>query len=118
MKTIKRIISVVLLIVIVLAVCYVFHTCSRLTSAPYKIENYVNVGYCSDDYTVTFVVYEDRTADYKVEGNTYKLVYEKEENNVFDFRYEDGIFSFVQIDNGELFDCQSNKFLVRGAAYD
>ena len=111
MKTIKRIIAVVLLIVTVLLVCYMCKTCSRLKGIDNTIEDYKNTAFYTEDGKITLVILEDYSANYNVEGNEIVLTFKEYKDGVLDFYTEENAYSFVALNDGSLFDVNTKVYL-------
>lgn len=118
MKTIKRIIAVVLLIVTVLMVCYMCKTCSRLKGIDNTIEDYKNTAFYTEDGKITLVIMEDYSANYNVEGNEIILTFKEYKDGVLDFYIEENAYSFVALNDGSLFDVNTKEILIRSSAYE
>lgn len=118
MKTIKRIIAVVLLIVTVLLVCYMCKTCSRLKGIDNTIEDYKNTAFYTEDGKITLVILEDYSANYNVEGNEIVLTFKEYKDGVLDFYTEENAYSFVALNDGSLFDVNTKEILIRSNVYE
>lgn len=118
MKTIKRIIAVVLLIVTVLLVCYMCKTCSRLKGIDNTIEDYKNTAFYTEDGKITLVILEDYSANYNVEGNEIVLTFKEYKDGVLDFYTEEKAYSFVALNDGSLFDVNTKEILIRSSVYE
>ncbi len=118
MKTIKRIIAVVLLIVTVLLVCYMCKTCSRLKGIDNTIEDYKNTAFYTEDGKITLVILEDYSANYNVEGNEIVLTFKEYKDGVLDFYTEENAYSFVALNDGSLFDANTKEILIRSSVYE
>ena len=118
MKTIKRIIAVVLLIVTVLLVCYMCITCSRLKGIDNTIEDYKNTAFYTEDGKITLVILEDYSANYNVEGNEIVLTFKEYKDGVLDFYTEENAYSFVALNDGSLFDVNTKEILIRSSVYE
>ena len=118
MKTIKRIIAVVLLIVTVLFVCYMCKTCSRLKGIDNTIEDYKNTAFYTEDGKITLVILEDYSANYNVEGNEIVLTFKEYKDGVLDFYTEENAYSFVALNDGSLFDASTKEILIRSSVYE
>ena len=118
MKTIKRIIAVVLLIVTVLLVCYMCITCSRLKGIDNTIEDYKNTAFYTEDGKITLVILEDYSANYNVEGNEIVLTFKEYKDGVLDFYTEENAYSFVALNDGSLFDVNTKEILIRSNVYE
>ena len=118
MKTIKRIIAVVLLIVTVLLVCYMCKTCSRLKGIDNTIEDYKNTAFYTEDGKITLVILEDYSANYNVEGNEIVLTFKEYKDGVLDFFTEENAYSFVALNDGSLFDANTKEILIRSSVYE
>ncbi|MBO5067495.1 MAG: hypothetical protein J6C62_03740 [Clostridia bacterium] len=118
MKTIKRIIAVVLLIVTVLLVCYMCKTCSRLKGIDNTIEDYKNTAFYTEDGKITLVILEDYSANYNVEGNEIVLTFKEYKDGVLDFYTEENAYSFVALNDGSLFDVNTKEILIRSSVYE
>lgn len=118
MKTIKRIIAVVLLIVTVLLVCYMSKTCSRLKGIDNTIEDYKNTAFYTEDGKITLVILEDYSANYNVEGNEIVLTFKEYKDGVLDFYTEENAYSFVALNDGSLFDVNTKEILIRSSVYE
>ena len=118
MKTIKRIIAVVLLIVTVLLVCYMCKTCSRLKGIDNTIEDYKNTAFYTEDGKITLVILEDYSANYNVDGNEIVLTFKEYKDGVLDFYTEENAYSFVALNDGSLFDSSTKEILIRSSVYE
>ena len=118
MKTIKRIIAVVLLIVTVLLVCYMCKTCSRLKGIDNTIEDYKNTAFYTEDGKITLVILEDYSANYNVDGNEIVLTFKEYKDGVLDFYAEENAYSFVALNDGSLFDANTKEILIRSSVYE
>ena len=118
MKTIKRIIAVVLLIVTVLLVCYMCKTCSRLKGIDNTIEDYKNTAFYTEDGKITLVILEDYSANYNVEGNEIVITFKEYKDGVLDFYTEEDAYSFVALNDGSLFDANTKEILIRSSVYE
>lgn len=118
MKTIKRIIAVVLLIVTVLLVCYMCKTCSRLKGIDNTIGDYKNTAFYTEDGKITLVILEDYSANYNVEGNEIVLTFKEYKDGVLDFYTEENAYSFVALNDGSLFDVNTKEILIRSSVYE
>ena len=118
MKTIKRIIAVVLLIVTVLLVCYMCKTCSRLKGIDNTIEDYKNTAFYTEDGKITLVILEDYSANYNVDGNEIVLTFKEYKDGVLDFYTEENAYSFVVLNDGSLFDASTKEILIRSSVYE
>jgi len=118
MKTIKRIIAVVLLIVTVLLVCYMCKTCSRLKGIDNTIEDYKNTAFYTEDGKITLVILEDYSANYNVDGNEIVLTFKEYKDGVLDFYTEENAYSFVALNDGSLFDANTKEILIRSSVYE
>ena len=118
MKTIKRIIAVVLLIVTVLLVCYMCKTCSRLKGIDNTIEDYKNTAFYTEDGKITLVILEDYSANYNVDGNEIVLTFKEYKDGVLDFFTEENAYSFVALNDGSLFDANTKEILIRSSVYE
>lgn len=118
MKTIKRIIAVVLLIVTVLLVCYMCKTCSRLKGIDNTIEDYKNTAFYTENGKITLVILEDYSANYNVEGNEIVLTFKEYKDGVLDFYTEENAYSFVALNDGSLFDVNTKEILIRSSVYE
>jgi len=118
MKTIKRIIAVVLLIVTVLLVCYMCKTCGRLKGIDNTIEDYKNTAFYTEDGKITLVILEDYSANYNVEGNEIVITFKEYKDGVLDFYTEEDAYSFVALNDGSLFDANTKEILIRSSVYE
>ena len=118
MKTIKRIIAVVLLIVTVLLVCYMCKTCSRLKGIDNTIEDYKNTAFYTEDGKITLVILEDYSANYNVDGNEIVLTFKEYKDGVLDFYTEENAYAFVALNDGSLFDASTKEILIRSSVYE
>ena len=118
MKTIKRIIAVVLLIVTVLLVCYMCKTCSRLKGIDNTIEDYKNTAFYTEDGKITLVILEDYSANYNVDGNEIVLTFKEYKDGVLDFYTEENAYSFVALNDGSLFDASTKEIFIRSSVYE
>ena len=118
MKTIKRIIAVVLLIVTVLLVCYMCKTCSRLKGIDNTIEDYKNTAFYTEDGKITLVILEDYSANYNIEGNEIVLAFKEYKDGVLDFYTEENAYSFVALNDGNLIDTNTKEILIRSSVYE
>lgn len=118
MKTIKRIIAVVLLIVTVLLVCYMGKTCSRLKGIDNTIEDYKNTAFYTEDGKITLVILEDYSANYNVDGDEIVIIFKEYKDGVLDFYTEENAYSFVALNDGSLFDTNTKEILIRSKVYE
>lgn len=118
MKTIKRIIAVVLLIVTVLLACYMCKTCSRLKDTDNNLENYQNASFYTKDVGISLTILEDYSAKYLCDGTETSLTFKDFSDGVLEYISEDKAYSFVVVDSNELFDVTSKNLLKRSKYYE
>ncbi len=112
MKRIKRIISVILLILVLFVVGYMCKTCSRLkTEIP--LEELEYTAYYSEDYTTTLVISNGYEGEYSVGEDTIVMEYRKYDDGILRFIAEDKEYQFTVLENGDLFDVGTKKLLIR-----
>ena len=112
MKRVKRIMSVILLILLLLVVGYMCHTCSRLNGNT-PIEEFEYTSYCSQDETTTLIISNEYAGEYTTEGTRYVLEFVKFEDGILRFKCEETEYLFTVLDDGDLFDANTNKLLIR-----
>lgn len=118
MKTIKRIIAIVLLIVTVLLACYMCKTCGRLKDTDNTLENYQNTSFYTENAKITLTILEDYSAKYLYNDSEISLTFNDFSDGVLEFISEEKAYSFVVIDNDKLFDISSKKLLKRSKYYE
>lgn len=118
MKTIKRIIAIVLLIVTVLLACYMCKTCSRLKDTDNMLEDYQNTSFYTEDAEINLTILEDYSAKYLCDGSEIDLTFNDFSDGVLEFISEERAYSFVVVDNDELFDVASKNLLKRSKYYE
>ena len=112
MKTVKRIIAVVILCVVVLLVGYSCYTGSRLTSYPENLDGYKNKTFYTNDGGM--VAFTDEYAWYQAGGqNVILLKIKSYEQGVILMMKDDKEYAFTAIDGNTIFDEQSNMILER-----
>ena len=110
MKTVKRIIAVVILCVVVLLVGYSCYTGSRLTSYPENLDGYKNKTFYTNDGGM--VAFTDEYAWYKIDN--YRLVplqYKSYQGGVLVLVKDNTEYTFTAIDSDTLYDEQRQAFL-------
>ncbi len=112
MKRIKRIISVVLLILVLFVVGYMCKTCSRL-SGNITIEELEYTAYYSEDMNTTLIVSQDYEGEYCLDGTNYVLDFVGYEDGVLRFSANEQEYLFTILENGDLFDLTTKKLLIR-----
>lgn len=118
MKTIKRIIAIVLLIVTVLLACYMCKTCGRLKDTDNTLENYQNTSFYTENAKITLTILKDYSAKYLYYDSEISLTFKDFSDGVLEFISEEKAYSFVVIDNDKLFDISSKKLLKRSKYYE
>ena len=112
MKTVKRIIAVVILCVVVLLVGYSCYTGSRLTNYPQNLDGCKNRTFFTNDGGM--VAFTDEYAWYKTgEQEIVLLKIESYEQGVLVMVKDDKEYTFTVIDNDTLYDEQTEQFLVK-----
>ncbi len=110
MKTVKRIIAVVILCVVVLLVGYSCYTGSRLTSYPQNLDGYKNKTFYTNEGGM--VAFKDEYAWYKIDN--YRLVllkYKSCQGGVLVLVKDNTEYTFTAIDSDTLYDEQRQAFL-------
>ena len=116
MKTVKRIIAVVILCVVVLLVGYSCYTGSRLTSYPENLDGYKNKTFYTNEGGM--VAFTDEYAWYQTgEQEIVLLKISSYEQGVLVMVKDDKEYTFTVIDNDTLYDEQTKTFLKKGARY-
>ena len=116
MKTVKRIIAVVILCVVVLLVGYSCYTGSRLTSYPENLDGYKNKTFYTNEGGM--VAFTDEYAWYKTgEQEIVLLKIESYEQGVLVMVKDDKEYTFTVIDNDTLYDEQTEQILTKGERY-
>ena len=112
MKTVKRIIAVVILCVVVLLVGYSCYTGSRLTSCPQNLDGYKNKTFYTNDGGM--VAFTDEYAWYQAGGQDVILLKIKSyEQGVILMMKDDKEYIFTAVDNDTIYDEQTELFLVK-----
>ena len=116
MKTVKRIIAVVILCVVVLLVGYSCYTGSRLTSYPQNLDGYKNrTFYTNDGGMVAFI---DEYAWYTAgEQEIVLLKIDSYAQGVLVMVKDDKEYVFTLIDGDTLYDEQTRQILIKGERY-
>ncbi len=112
MKRIKRIISVILLILVLFVVGYMCKTCSRLES-DIRLEELEYTAYYSEDYTITLIVSAEYLGEYTAQGERYDLTFKDYKDGVMRFETDGKEYLFTVLDDGDLFDNTAKKLLIR-----
>jgi len=116
MKTVKRIIAVVILCVVVLLVGYSCYTGSRLTSYPQNLDGYKNKTFYTNDGDM--VAFTDEYAWYQAGGQDVILLkIENYEQGVILMLKDDKEYVFTAVDNDTIYDEQTKEILIKGARY-
>ena len=116
MKTVKRIIAVVILCVVVLLVGYSCYTGSRLTNYPQNLDGYKNRTFYTNDGGM--VAFTDEYAWYKTgEQEIVLLKISSYEQGVLVMVKDDKEYTFTVIDNDTLYDEQTKEILTEGERY-
>ena len=116
MKTVKRIIAVVILCVVVLLVGYSCYTGSRLTSYPENLDGYKNKTFYTNEGGM--VAFTDEYAWYQTgEQEIVLLKISSYEQGVLVMVKDDKEYTFTVIDNDTLYDEQTKEILTKGARY-
>ena len=116
MKTVKRIIAVVILCVVVLLVGYSCYTGSRLTSYPENLDGYKNKTFYTNDGGM--VAFTDEYAWYQTgEQEIVLLKILSYEQGVLVMVKDDKEYTFTVIDNDTLYDEQTKEILTKGERY-
>ena len=116
MKTVKRIIAVVILCVVVLLVGYSCYTGSRLTSYPENLDGYKNKTFYTNDGGM--VAFTDEYAWYQTgEQEIVLLKISSYEQGVLVMVKDDKEYTFTVIDNDTLYDEQTKEILIKGGRY-
>ena len=116
MKTVKRIIAVVILCVVVLLVGYSCYTGSRLTSYPQNLDGYKNKTFYTNDGGM--VAFTNGYAWYQADGqNVILLKIESYEQGVILMMKDDKEYVFTAVDNDTIYDEQTKEILIKGARY-
>lgn len=116
MKTVKRIIAVVILCVVVLLVGYSCYTGSRLTSYPQNLDGYKNKTFYTNDGGM--VAFTDEYAWYQTgEQEIVLLKISSYEQGVLVMVKDDKEYTFTVIDNDTLYDEQTKEILTKGTRY-
>ena len=112
MKTVKRMIAVVILCVVVLLVGYSCYTGSRLTSYPQNLDGYKNKTFYTNDGGM--VAFTDEYAWYQAGGQDVILLKIKSyEQGVILMLKDDKEYAFTAVDNDTIYDEQTERFLVK-----
>ena len=112
MKTVKRIIAVIILVIIVWLVGYSCYTGSRLTSYPQNLDGYKNKTFYTNDGGM--VAFTDEYVWYQAgEQDVILLKIKSYEQGVILMMKDDKEYSFTAIDADTLFDEQRNMVLER-----
>ena len=116
MKTVKRIIAVVILCVVVLLVGYSCYTGSRLTSYPENLDGYKNKTFYTNEGGM--VAFTDEYAWYQTEEQEIVLLkISSYEQGVLVMVKDDKEYTFTVIDNDTLYDEQTKEILTKGERY-
>jgi len=116
MKTVKRIIAVVIVCVVVLLVGYSCYTGSRLTSYPQNLDGYKNKTFYTNDGDM--VAFTDEYAWYQAGGQDVILLkIENYEQGVILMLKDDKEYVFTAVDNDTIYDEQTKEILIKGARY-
>ena len=116
MKTVKRIIAVVILCVVVLLVGYSCYTGSRLTSYPENLDGYKNKTFYTNEGGM--VAFTDEYAWYQTgEQEIVLLKISSYEQGVLVMVKDDKEYTFTVIDNDTLYDEQTEQILTKGERY-
>ena len=116
MKTVKRIIAVVILCVVVLLVGYSCYTGSRLTSCPQNLDGYKNKTFYTNDGGM--VAFTDEYAWYQAGGQDVILLkIESYEQGVILMLKDDKEYVFTAVDNDTIYDEQTKEILTKGERY-
>ena len=116
MKTVKRIIAVVILCVVVLLVGYSCYTGSRLTSYPENLDGYKNKTFYTNEGGM--VAFTDEYAWYQTgEQEIVLLKISSYEQGVLVMVKDDKEYTFTVIDNDTLYDEQTKEILTKGERY-
>ena len=116
MKTVKRIIAVVILCVVVLLVGYSCYTGSRLTSYPQNLDGYKNKTFYTNEGGM--VAFTDEYAWYQTgEQEIVLLKISSYEQGVLVMVKDDKEYTFTVIDNDTLYDEQTKEILTKGERY-
>ena len=116
MKTVKRIIAVVILCVVVLLVGYSCYTGSRLTNYPENLDGYKNKTFYTNEGGM--VAFTDEYAWYQTgEQEIVLLKISSYEQGVLVMVKDDKEYTFTVIDNDTLYDEQTKEILTKGERY-
>ena len=116
MKTVKRIVAVIILVVFVLLVGYSCYTGSRLTNYPQDLDGYKNKTFYTNDGGM--VAFTDEYVWYQAgEQDVILLKIKSYEQGVILMMKDDKEYAFTTVDNDTLYDEQTNKILTKGARY-
>ena len=112
MQGLKRMLSVVLLFVMVLLIGYSCYTGNRLSGYPEDLDGYKSCVFKAKDGTT--VAFTDEKAWYGV-GDEPMILLEITEykDGVISMKREKKVYAFVAIDKETIYDCQTDKLLIR-----
>lgn len=112
MTKIRRMIAVVLLIVVVLLVGYSCHTGNRLTSPPDSLDGYKRYVFRANDGTM--VAFMDENVWYGRDDEPMVLLEINEyQKGVISMKREGEKYEFIAIDDVTIYDCQTDRILIR-----
>ncbi len=117
MKRVKRIMYVILLLLLLLIVGYMACTCSRLKSN-IPIEELEYTSYCSKDESATLIISKNYAGEYTYDGVRYDLKFVEYKDSIMNFRSGNKAYFFTVLDDGDLFDTDTKKLLIRSNAYE
>ena len=112
MQGLKRMLSVVLLFVMVLLIGYSCYTGNRSAGYPDTLDGYKRYIFRSKDGTM--VAFMDEDVWYGV-GDEPMILLEITEykDGVISMKREKKVYAFVAIDKETIYDCQTDKLLIR-----